>query len=86
MRPFLCKKIVLKSFAHLYAFLIKPKITPSKRLNHKTVQNPGAGIKLKTECNVPIKIINNQLSKNNNMVVRSMANTTKNAFVIVASS
>ena len=37
---------------------------PIKRLNQNTVQNPSAGIKLNTECSVPIKIIKSQFSTN----------------------
>ena len=44
--------------------LIILKIIPIKRLNQNTVQKPSAGIKLNTECSVPIKIISIQFSTN----------------------
>jgi hypothetical protein len=53
---------------------------PIKRLNQNTVQNPSAGIKLNTECSVPIKIIKSQFSINKNKDVRNIARATKAAF------
>lgn len=49
-------------------------------LNHRTVQNPRAGIKLNTECKTPIKIISDQFSTNNIADQRKKAKITKAIF------
>jgi hypothetical protein len=64
MRPFFCKEVVLKTPAHFTGFLIVLITIPSIRLNQNTVQKPGAGIKLNTECKLPRNIINSQFSTN----------------------
>ena len=56
------------------------KTIPSKILNQSTVQKPGAGIELNTECNDPIKIINSQFSINSIADQRKKATTKKPIF------
>jgi hypothetical protein len=56
---------------------------PIKRLNQNMVQNPSAGIKLNTECNVPRKIIIIQFSTNNIAAQKNIAILRKANFEAV---